>query len=209
MRAKRSLISLLATGFLLLAGQAQAVSLTTLFAGGNGQAGNMFDLNVLATDGIQLESIDLNLDSGTWNLELYSVGSSYVGLETTPGAWTLRDSTSGITSAGAGLATTWDFSDFLLSGGGVSALYVRVTNGTALNYTNGAFGSEGSVAASDANLEILVGTGNAGSFGRQYRPRIWNGTLDYSVVPEPTTALLMALGLAGLASVGRRETASF
>jgi len=32
-----------------------------------------------------------------------------------------------------------------------------------------------------------------------------NGTLSYTVVPEPGTALLMGLGLAGLASAGRRD----
>jgi len=32
-----------------------------------------------------------------------------------------------------------------------------------------------------------------------------NGTLAYTVVPEPGTALLMGLGLAGLASAGRRD----
>ncbi|MEM7453380.1 MAG: PEP-CTERM sorting domain-containing protein [Planctomycetota bacterium] len=179
-----------------------ADSLTTTFAGGNGQSGNMFDVVVLNVMGVQVEQLDLNLDPGTWDLELwYMDGSPYAGNETNAAAWTLVDTIAGVVSSGGGVGTAWDHADFALSGGATSSIYVTVTNGTAINYTNGTL--EGSVLAADSNIQILEGTGNVYQFGTQFRPRNWNGTLTYSVIPEP--AALSVLGLAGLGLVARRR----
>ncbi len=167
--------------------------LTTLFAANNGQAGNMFDVNVLASDGVLIEGLELNLDAGNWDLNFYTIDTTYVGNETNSVAWTFRDSISGVTSAGPNIPTVWDVNDFYLPTGG-EGFYVFVSNGTAMNYTNGS--GEGALVASDANLQIFEGTGNAGAFGIQFRPRVWNGSIVYTVVPEPGSTLLVMIGFA-------------
>lgn len=165
--------------------------LTTQFNANNGQSGNMFNIDVLAGDGIVVEAFDLNLDAGSWDLELYVItGGIYNGNETNASAWTLVDSVSGLTGAGFDNATFWDFNDLNLAAGN-NAFYVSVTNGTAMNYTNGT--SEGALLTGDANLQIFQGTGNVYPFGTQFRPRIWNGSIHYSTVPEPSTVFVLGL----------------
>jgi hypothetical protein len=48
----------------------------------------------------------------------------------------LVDAINGLASAGVDNPTTWDFADLNLDTG-THAFYVTVTNGTAMNYTNG------------------------------------------------------------------------
>jgi hypothetical protein len=62
--------------------------------------------------------------------------------------------------------------------------------------------------ASDANLEVMVGTGNAYAFGTTFRPRNWNGSIQYSVqaIPEPSTlAAFLVAGMFGLLRARRRR----
>lgn len=165
--------------------------ISTGFAGGNGQSGNMFDINVLSPTGIEISQFDLNLDVGDWNVMLYTKPGTYAGSETTPSDWTLLETTLGLTSAGENLPTAWDIPDLTL-GTGAHSFYVNV-NGTGLNYTNGT--AEGLVSASNADIEILEGIGNAVNFGNQFRTRVWNGNIVYETVsiPEPTTLLPLCL----------------
>ncbi|MCP4408397.1 MAG: PEP-CTERM sorting domain-containing protein [Gammaproteobacteria bacterium] len=60
---------------------------------------------------------------------------------------------------------------------------------------------------SNADLQLELGKSNASPFSRPiYDPRTWNGTINYTTsVPEPTTILLMGLGLAGLGFARRRR----
>ena len=190
-RKQSSLLVLLLLSVFALSPPLQGDMITTTFAANNGQAGNMFDINVLAADGILLEEIAVHLAGGDWDLEIYTRNGTYVGNETNSAAWTLHDSISGLSSSGLGTPTAWDIQDLSLDLG-AQAFYVRVSNGTAMRYTNGT--TEGSVFASNADLEILEGTGNAGLFGPQFRPRVWNGSLVYTVsspVPEPGTVALL------------------
>ena len=177
--------------------------LTTTFASNNGQAGNMFDINVLSPTGINVEELALNLDVGTWNVQLFTLNASYAGNETNSGVWTLRESLNGLTSTAANAPTLWNVNDFFLDQG-TEAFYIRVANGTAMNYTNGTV--EGSLVAGDANLQIFQGTGNAGFFGQQFRPRIWNGSITYSVaIPEAKPQLLLLATFCCLGVYRRRE----
>lgn len=166
----------------LASGQVAADMITTLFAANNRQAGNMFNINVLAPNGINIESFDLNLLPGTFDVNLYTLDASYVGNENNPAAWTLHDSITGLTSAGTNNPTNWDFTDLTI-GAGIQAFYVQVSSPT-LAYTNGT--AEGSIVSDNGIVQIFEGTGNAGSFGTVFRPRVWNGTIHYTVViPEP------------------------
>jgi hypothetical protein len=169
--------------------------ITTTFASNNRQSGNMFNTNIVWLPGLRIEQFALNLLPGTWNVEVYTRSGSYVGNETNPAAWTLRDSLAGLVSAGTNQPTLWNVNDFDI-GPGVNAFYMRVANGTAMNYTNGT--SEGALYTSDANIQIFQGTGNAGFFGQQFRPRVWNGSIYYSQImdiPEPSAMTVAGLFL--------------
>lgn len=183
----------LISAFLLLiaAGSAHAGVLTTTFASNNGQSGNMFDVNVLG-NALNVTAFDVNLNPGTYTLEIYTKSGSYVGSEATAADWTLIDTLTGVTSAGTDLATFIDVADFILAAGSTSALYITTTTG-GMNYTNGT--AVGNVAAANADLQILEGAGKSYAFGSTFQPRIWNGTIYYSTVPAPTSLAIMAIGL--------------
>ncbi len=178
--------------------------ITTSFSTNNGQAGNMFDVNVLASPGIDLTSLELNLDPGNWDISLYTKIGSYVGSETNASDWTLHSQITGLTSNGTDTATPWDIPDLNLSSG-INSFYVVNTNGTAINYYNG--GGVGSVEAADANIEVFEGLGRAGLFGAQFSPRVFSGSLEYNVavaVPEPHAAFLIAITACGSSFRRRR-----
>lgn len=190
----------------LMSTSTQAGMITTTFAGGNGQSGNMFDVNVFGND-LLVTSLDLHIGTNTsQTVELYLKSGSWIGSETTPGDWTLID-TQVVTGAGAGSPTSVDFLDFLLPKNATTALYVTLTTSTDIDYTNGT--AVGSVFASNADLAILEGVGKASSFGATFTPRVWNGTVYYESnegsVPAPATLTLFCLGLAGLGWSRRKK----
>ncbi len=193
-------------------------SLTTMFAGQNGQAGNMFD--VMSPTGLTITDFDVNLDIGVWDIEIYSVdfdptavnagsiaqtptAGPSIGLraDMDPAQWTLVTTIMGVTGNGPGMATNLNAGVAIpLAPGQRQGLYVTVTNGGAINYTNGS--NWGGVAASDTFLNIYEGWGNAypftSSFGFGSDPmnpggtsRIWNGTIYYSPNQSNITTTFM------------------
>ena len=186
----------------------QAQSLTTTFAGGNGFAGNMFDLNVLAADGLTIEAFDINADTGASGTAwFYYKSGTYSGSEMNAGDWNLVGSYA-FTSAGEGNPTNIDVDDFNLAAG-MNSIYM-ITD-SDINYTNGT--NEGDLFAANADLEFFEGIGrgdptSAGGFdGSVFSPRIWNGTIYYSpsAIPEPSAVGIVAVALAGIAARRRRK----
>ncbi len=179
------------TLFLVMLGccRTHADMLTTLFDADVRQSGNMFDIEVLNPNGLQISAFDLNLVPGNWDVNLYTLNGSYVGNENSPDAWTLHDSINGLISSGTNNPTFWDFEDLMLDAGN-QAFYVEVTNGFAMAYSMGT--AEGGLVAGNDDLLIFEGTGNVFNFGNQFRPRIWNGTIYYQAIPEPGSFTIIA-----------------
>ena len=166
-------------------------ALTTTFAHNNGQAGNMFDLRP-GNAPLVVDCFDVNLDAGTWDLEIYTTtsGGSHVGIEQDPTAWTLLATVTGVNSLGAGVPTPLPLSAPLgvsIGCGEQRGFYVTVTNGTAINYTTGSGFLVGDVFASNDDLEFLAGTGNVYPFANVFGPpsgtRVFNGNIYYAVQP--------------------------
>jgi len=80
-----------------------AGSVTTTFAGGNRFDGNIFDATI-GSQGITVNSLDVNVDSGAMTIDVYIKSSSYVGFDTTPAAWTLVSATA-VNGAGSSNST--------------------------------------------------------------------------------------------------------
>ncbi len=155
-------------------------SLTTTYAGGNGQAGNMFD--VVALNTVTITNFDVNLDPGTWNMEVYAItnGGTYINDVSNPAAWTLVGSATGIVSNGENVPTPCPIPiDIIIPVGNTQGFYVTVTNGPSINYTNGV--TTGGVFVQDTNIQVLEGHGNPYPFSTtNYNPRNWNGTIHYT-----------------------------
>lgn len=89
---------------------------------------------------------------------------------------------------------------------------VQLFNGVTPNATNGvgpevftltlAAGNPGATGVIDVGSLALFGDAYVSSVDGTSNPQ---ASIAYTVVPEPGTALLMGLGLAGLAAAGRRE----
>ncbi|MCB9831451.1 MAG: hypothetical protein H6807_03180 [Planctomycetes bacterium] len=173
-------IALTAVIALMMASGAFAqFSLTTTFAGGNGQSGNMFDVSP-AAGGVIINSFDINLQS-SGTVEIYAVtgGGSYVGNEANSAAWTMLASLS-VTSLGSGIATPLNLSlGYVVAPGTTQGFYITGTT-TSVSYTNGS--AAGALYASDANLNFYEGIGVAYPFSSTFSPRIWNGTIHYGLL---------------------------
>ena len=160
---------------------AQSVmSLPTTLAGGNGQNGNMFDLVNTSANTINIYGFEGRW-AGTADFEIYAItgGGSYVGNEATPGAWTLVGSVSGAQGCAPDAAFIPMIVGIDIPAGATQGFYVTRTDGGIVDYTNGT--TAGAVFASDSNLQFLEGTGNAYPFGATFTPRVFNGSILYSV----------------------------
>jgi hypothetical protein len=100
---------------------AYAGTLTTEFAGGNGQDGNMFDV-VVGSNPLTITGFDLYLSSGTMTIEVYAKNGTWVGSENNPLAWTLVSSVPNVVGPGP---THIDVTPFVLTAGSVWALYLN------------------------------------------------------------------------------------
>ena len=160
----------------------------------------MFDV-VNLVDDLTITGFDLNLDLGTFNVEIYSKTGSYLGFETDASAWSLIDSGS-ITSSGTDQASFFDVSDFLLNGFSSTSLYITLSDATDMNYLNGT--NAGAVYVDNGDIQILEGVGVSYAFDRIFNPRVWSGNIYYESasstpsVPSPAPLLLMDLGFLGV-----------
>ena len=152
-------------------------TLTTLFSGGNGQYGNMFDI-ITSTDPAMITGFDLNLDfTDERTIRIYYRSGTCVGYETNESAWTLHGEYD-ITGAGLGTPTHIDFSSILIPASTTYGFYVIVTSSgiSPIEYTNGT-----PYTYTDGTLSIRTNCGNPSTlFSFPTSDRRWNGTVYYS-----------------------------
>lgn len=172
----------------------EIILLTTL-AGGNGQNGNMFDVDaindimILSFDGNQLGSAQ---SAANW--EIYTKTGTFVGFEGNPAAWTLVGSANAVPWQPQGSPTPIPIAvNVPVAAGARQAFYVTCMTGWNVAYTNGT--GVGNQYASDANIIFYEGVGKAYPFGATFSPRIWNGRIHYAInAPDTTSAYLWSTG---------------
>jgi hypothetical protein len=153
--------------------EVRSASLTTLFAGGNNHRGNMFNVTAGA-EGITITSFDVNILSSSMRaIAVYYKPGSYVGSEQIAANWTLLGTET--VSAQGSNATPVSIGGLVIPAGSTYGLYVTMTDGASLSYTNGAN------TYSDGAITITTGTGADYPFGTSFTPRTWNGTIHYSI----------------------------
>lgn len=147
---------------------------STLFAGGNGNDGNMFDIT--ATTDVTINGFYGNI-GGTGYVKIYYRNGTYLGNESNPGAWTLIDSA--MMTGTNGVPTLIPIPvNIAIPSGQTMAFYITGTGtGAAVDYTDGT--TEGAEYTNDGLISINEGKGVQYPFGTTYAPRIWNGTVDY------------------------------
>jgi len=164
-----------------------AGSLTTTFAGGNGFAGNMFDITPTADMGITAIDVHDEGVGATSTVDVwYRPGTSF-GYEGSSAGWTLMGSYTGV-GAGFGLGTYIDMAGngVTFVGGSTYGMYVNLTSygvgGSRLNYTNGT-----PTTYSNADLSLLTNCGKATPdfTGSTFADRMWNGTVYYDTSAGP------------------------
>ena len=155
--------------------------LTTLFASNNNASGNLFD--VVALNDLTIQSFDVNLVSGTWDIEVYTLptGASYLPEVNNPSAWTLIGAAAGVVSNGPDVPTPLPIClSTFVPAGSRQAFYVTTTStAQSMRYTNGT--ATGALFASNADLELYEGSGSYYAFQNNFNPRIWNGNIYYEL----------------------------
>jgi hypothetical protein len=165
-----------------------AGSITTTFADNNRFTGNMFNA-VIGANGITVNSLDVNVGTGSLTIDVFIKTGTYVGFDTNSAAWTLV-STTAVTGAGAGKSTLVNVTPFTLKASTTYGIYVTVaTNSNSAPYM---YYTNGNNTYSNSNLTLDLGIGLGGEFGSLAvdDDRTWDGTINYSLVssvPEPTS----------------------
>jgi len=168
----------------------------TTYAGGSGQAGNMFDIYVFGSDTNEHSHIVVaHMDIHTlWEEEEYSLwgkSGSYMGYENTASEWTVLG-TGVVKGKGVGVASPLPLDTFTpvqIQVDSTYSFYISLSRAN-LRYTVGS--GEGSVVTSNSDLQILEGIGVALPHftGGHVNGRIWNGALFYNKVSLTDTPSL-------------------
>ena len=194
--------TLAACAGLILASSGQAQSLTTTFAAGNAQDGNMF--NLIAQAGtLTIDTLDVHFDddnntapacvgAGSCSInevEVYFSVGGYKGKENDSTQWTLVGTAQHTISTPNGTGQPLNLNLALpMDASGVTAplkygMYVTSTGGT--NSQTGGINefmlyTDGKNTFTNTELEFKSGTGNDYPFGGTFFPRTWNGTIYYT-----------------------------
>jgi len=196
---------------LLAASMANAQSITTLFASNNsGSAGGAvyFDVTV-AGNALTITGFDVNTSATTaFGFQVWTIVGTYVGNETNQAAWTMAGTGSG-TGAGLNLPSavtlnaTFDLAASTTYGMAIILADVGGGNAVSNNYTNGTGGNQN---YSNADIALSLGAASNVPFTAPlFTPRVWNGTIYYSTVPEPGTIAILGIGVASLLALRRRK----
>jgi hypothetical protein len=164
-----------------------ADSLLTTFAAGNGQNGNIFDINVI--NGVAINGFTINAQ-GAGTAEVWYRSGSYAGFENSSAGWT-NLTTTAVPVAGSG-AQYVGLPNPLVLGAGVHAFYVTMSSGS-VSYTNGS--TVGAVYASNSDIIFYEGLGKSYPFGSTFSPRVWNGVIHYGSQGCSDTKKMLVQGL--------------
>ncbi|MCB8932126.1 MAG: PEP-CTERM sorting domain-containing protein [Fimbriimonadaceae bacterium] len=188
---KTSLLAL----FVVAVPFAGAQSITTLYAANNqGNLGGAayFDVTVGST-ALTVTGFDTNtIQTVAFDFSVYTRNGAGIGNETA-GDWTLV-----ATGSGVGLGTNNPSAvtlnnTFTLSANTLTGMALVMGPQAQHTYTNGTGANQD---YSNADLALHLGsTSNVPFTAPTFNPRVWNGTIYYTPVPEPATMAILGLGV--------------
>lgn len=208
----------LAAAAACFAAPAVAAMITSGTSGGKGEHGAVFDILIGAND-LVITALDLHLERGKQDLELYVRAEGYEGFTSSIDGWTLWDAAEIGTTRGAGVSTSWDVADRTFSAAQTYGIYVTTRGDGSMTFSKGT--EEGAVAVSEAALTIFQGRAVEYMFDSADTPRTWNGSITFdraadaaiggagvagvSAVPLPGALPLAMAGFGALALFARRK----
>ncbi len=152
-------------------------SLFVSLAAGNGQNGNVFDIE-LAEDLTLTQFFGHTNSTALTNWEIFIIDGGWMGNENNPAAWTQIADATGVTGQGTGSLTPIPLdAPVSLAAGTYGVAVFAPVGGVA--YTNGA--TVGNVWATDGTLTVFEGLGGTALGGIFFQPRNFNGQIDYLV----------------------------
>ncbi len=166
-------------------------SVTTLFSGGNGGYGNMFDLTT-SSEAVRIVELDCNIDrSESVTVDVYYRLNSSVGRESSSSGWILEGEYT-VMAMGEGNPTNIVIGGVNIPASSTYGFYILVTSGgfNPISYTNGT-----ATNYTDGTLTIRTNCGNPGTpFGTPFSDRRWNGTVHYTTDAPSYIPLTIADG---------------
>ena len=174
-------------------------ALSTTYSGGNSFAGNMF--TVTPSKPLTINSFDINVNgSGYVTVDVWRRTGSYAGFENNASGWTHMGTEFKAQAAGGGNRTRIAVGDIDLNGGTTYSFYILlrsyVLNTQYIEYSNGST----SYSNSDLTINAGVGTDDLAFSGNTFSPRIWNGTINYTLRGTLSTFGSGCLGTNGVPS---------
>jgi len=152
--------------------------LTTTFIGGYSREGGMFD--IVGVTPVVITGFDVHM-TGTATIEVYSVtaGTTFVGNDNNPAAWTLLGTAPNVVGAGLGVPTPVPITlNVPINPGQQRGFYVTTTS-TAGTTEHGLATLIGSVFAQNSDIQVLEGIAKGYPFGSSVPTRRWNGRIHY------------------------------
>ncbi|AKU95569.1 Tryptophan synthase alpha chain [Labilithrix luteola] len=147
---------------------------TTSYAGGVTDHGEMFDVKATVTTSIR--ALSVNLPAGEHTLRVYFHPGTFVGTEANAAAWTALGGEITVKSGGPNGPTAIPLKiDVTIPAGTSYAFYVTTTGTTSLNATEG--NAVGALASPAGAVEIYEGAGVAYPFGTVTKGRKPNVTV--------------------------------
>lgn len=147
---------------------------TTSYAGGVNDQGEMFDVKATATTSIR--ALSVNLPPGDHTLRVYFHPGTFVGTEAKAAAWTAIGGEVAVKAGIDGGPTAIPLKiDVTIPAGTTYGFYVTTTGATSLNATAGT--AVGTLASAAGAVEIYEGAGVAYPFGAVTKGRKPNVTV--------------------------------
>ncbi|MEM1032230.1 MAG: hypothetical protein AAGN82_17915 [Myxococcota bacterium] len=151
--------------------------LTSPFNTNNGLDGSMFDI-VAKGSPVTIDGFDVNVGTAMETIEIYYRPGTWVGFDNSSVGWILVGSAM-VTGNGNDTATPVPINvGVTIPANQTYAFYVTTTDG-GMNYSNGT--TVGAVDVEDAAIQVLEGKGKAYPFTGGFDPRVWSGTVYYTV----------------------------